>query len=183
VNRNLLSGVVTLLLALWGFAVAGWPAAAGLAIMAVLLVLLAAEDARSGELPNPLTLALLVTGLGLAPFLTGIGFAASAGGAVLGAGLAAAVMASSAKITGRAGWGMGDLKMLAGLGAWVGWPGILPLILVASCSAVVWIYGYGAYQGRRIKKIPFGPFLAVGGWLTVLYQHWFWLVLWKVSAW
>jgi leader peptidase (prepilin peptidase)/N-methyltransferase len=183
VKRNFVLGFVTLLLALWGFAVAGWPAAAGLSIMAALLVLLADEDVRSGELPNMFTLALFVTGIGLAPFLTGILFEDSVEGAVLGAGLAAVVMASSAKITGRAGWGMGDLKMLAGLGAWVGWQGILPLILVASCSAVAWIYGYGAYKGRRIKKIPFGPFLALGGWLAVLYQHWFWQMLMRTSAW
>ncbi len=75
-------------------------------------------------------------------------------------------------LTGKEGMGYGDFKLFAALGAWMGWQMLLPIILFAS--------GVGALFGivimirqRKGKDTPmaFGPFLAVAGWLTLLFGH------------
>ena len=67
-------------------------------------------------------------------------------------------------ITRREGMGYGDFKLLAALGAWLGWQALLPIILVASVSAVLFAT-VGLVQGTATRKtaIPFGPFLCLGG--------------------
>ena len=73
-------------------------------------------------------------------------------------------------LTGKEGMGYGDFKLLAALGAWLGWRMLLPIVL---CSA-----GVGALVGitlilskRHDRGIPiaFGPFLAAAGWLAMLW--------------
>jgi leader peptidase (prepilin peptidase)/N-methyltransferase len=67
-------------------------------------------------------------------------------------------------ITGKEGMGFGDFKLLAALGAWMGWS-MLPLIIVAS-SLVGAVVGIGLILlagHERTKPIPFGPYLAMGG--------------------
>lgn len=67
-------------------------------------------------------------------------------------------------ITGKEGMGYGDFKLLAALGAWMGWS-MLPLIIVAS-SLVGAVVGIGLILlagHERAKPIPFGPYLAMGG--------------------
>jgi len=72
--------------------------------------------------------------------------------------------------TGREGMGYGDFKLLAALGAWLGWKMLLPIVLLSSLAGA--IIGIAlillARRGRQIP-IPFGPYLAVAGFLTLLY--------------
>ena len=71
-------------------------------------------------------------------------------------------------VTGKDGMGYGDFKLLAALGAWVGWQQ-LPLIILLS-SLVGAIIGTLAIviQGRdRQSAIPFGPYLAIAGWIAL----------------
>ena len=73
-------------------------------------------------------------------------------------------------ITGKEGMGYGDFKLLAALGAWLGWQQ-LPLIIMMSAvvGAVVGIFLI-AFRGRdRQIPIPFGPYLAAAGWITMLW--------------
>ena len=66
--------------------------------------------------------------------------------------------------TGKEGMGFGDFKLLAALGAWLGWK-MLPLIILASslAGAVVGV-GLILLAGHdRARPIPFGPWLALGG--------------------
>ncbi len=73
-------------------------------------------------------------------------------------------------ITGKEGMGHGDFKLLAALGAWMGWQQ-LPLIILLS-SVVGAIVGIAAivFSGRDSQKpIPFGPYLAVAGWIALLW--------------
>ena len=60
--------------------------------------------------------------------------------------------------------GYGDFKLLAALGAWLGWQAILPIILV-SCTAGILYASVGLLRGKttRTSPIPFGPFLCLGG--------------------
>lgn len=73
-------------------------------------------------------------------------------------------------LTGREGMGFGDFKLLAALGAWLGWqalPGII--ILSSACGAVVGI-SLVLLRGRdRNAPIPYGPYLAAAGWIMLLW--------------
>lgn len=71
--------------------------------------------------------------------------------------------------TGKEGMGFGDFKLLAALGAWLGWQMVLPIVLGASAlGAVVGLAMKAASTLREGRYVPFGPFLAGGG-LVVLF--------------
>ena len=72
--------------------------------------------------------------------------------------------------TGRHGMGGGDLKLLAMLGAFLGYKALLPIILLSSLSGAVIGIGLVVWQGKDGRfAIPFGPFLACGGLLYLFY--------------
>jgi leader peptidase (prepilin peptidase)/N-methyltransferase len=75
-------------------------------------------------------------------------------------------------ITGKEGMGYGDFKLFAAIGAWLGWQMLLPVILFA--SAVGAAFGIVIMiRQRRGKDTPiaFGPFLAIAGWLAMIWGH------------
>jgi leader peptidase (prepilin peptidase)/N-methyltransferase len=73
-------------------------------------------------------------------------------------------------LTGKEGMGHGDFKLLAALGAWMGWQA-LPLIIVLSSfvGALVGILMMATGLSKRDQPIPFGPFLAAAGMIAFLY--------------
>jgi leader peptidase (prepilin peptidase)/N-methyltransferase len=75
-------------------------------------------------------------------------------------------------VTGKEGMGYGDFKLFAALGAWLGWKMLLPIILFASVVGAVFGVVVMIRQ-RRGKDTPmaFGPFLAIAGWLALIYGH------------
>ena len=66
--------------------------------------------------------------------------------------------------------GYGDFKLLAGLGAWLGWQ-MLPLIILLSAvvGAISGILMIVIKRHERSVPIPFGPYLAAAGWIAMLY--------------
>ena len=73
-------------------------------------------------------------------------------------------------VTGKEGMGYGDFKLLAALGAWLGWQS-LPLIILMS-AVVGAVVGIGIMVIRKHERgvpIPFGPYLAAAGWITMLW--------------
>jgi leader peptidase (prepilin peptidase)/N-methyltransferase len=73
-------------------------------------------------------------------------------------------------LTGKEGMGYGDFKLLAALGAWMGWQ-MLPLVIILSSfvGAAIGIIGI-VVQGRdKSVPIPFGPYLAIAGWIALLW--------------
>ena len=81
-------------------------------------------------------------------------------------------------LTGKEGMGYGDFKLLAALGAWLGWQA-LPIVLLLS-SLVGAFIGIGLILLRnhhQNKPIPFGPYLAIAGWIALLWgdtiTHWY----------
>jgi len=74
------------------------------------------------------------------------------------------------QLTGKEGMGHGDFKLLAALGAWCGLKGILPIILLSSVLGAIigsiWLYTRGR---DRATPIPFGPYLAIAGWLYFMW--------------
>jgi leader peptidase (prepilin peptidase)/N-methyltransferase len=73
-------------------------------------------------------------------------------------------------ITGKEGMGYGDFKLLAALGAWLGWQQLPMIILMsAAVGAIVGIALMVIRKHERSVPIPFGPYLAAAGWITLLW--------------
>ena len=73
-------------------------------------------------------------------------------------------------VTGKEGMGYGDFKLLAALGAWLGWQALPTIILMSAVVGAVVGIGLILLRGRdRTLPIPFGPYLAAAGWITMLY--------------
>jgi leader peptidase (prepilin peptidase)/N-methyltransferase len=166
--------LVELLTALLSVAVAttlapGWGTLAAL-LLTWVLVALTFIDLDKMLLPDQLTLPLLWGGL---LFNLAGGFVPLAD-AVIGAMAGYLVLWSLywgfKLLTGKEGMGHGDFKLLAALGAWLGWQA-LPIVLLLS-SLVGAIIGIGLILLRNHhqgKPIPFGPYLAIAGWITLLW--------------
>lgn len=141
------------------------------AILGAMLVVLSAIDAIDYRLPDRLTLPLvaagvLVNGAG-DPTATGLALLAAAAGY----GSLHAVAALYMHLRQRPGLGLGDAKLFAAGGAWLGLEALPLVLLVASVSALALIAAAAIAQ-RTITadtRIAFGPFLALGIWLVWLY--------------
>lgn len=133
------------------------------------LLALSAIDWDTTLLPDSLTLPLLWAGLIAAAFGWTIPLATALWGAVAGYLSLWSVYWLFKLTTGKEGMGAGDFKLLAALGAWLGWPMLLPIVLGASLiGAAVGIGMKLSGALREGRYVPFGPFLAGAG-LVVLY--------------
>lgn len=73
--------------------------------------------------------------------------------------------------TGKEGMGYGDFKLLAAIGAFTGWQGLPVIILLSSFVGAIAGIAIMIFQNKgKSLAIPFGPYLAVAGWLTLLYK-------------
>lgn len=164
---ELITGLLTLSLA-WFFPAS--PALLGAMLLTWALVALTMIDIDHQLLPDDITLPLLWLGLLLNLF----GTFTSLGDAVIGAMAGYLTLWSVywlfKLLTGKEGMGYGDFKLLAALGAWFGWQA-LPLIILLS-SLVGAVVGIGLMLARNRGKdvpIPFGPYLAAAGWITMIW--------------
>ena len=166
--------LVELLTALLSVAVAmvispGWGTLAAL-LLTWVLVALTFIDLDKMLLPDQLTLPLLWGGL---LFNLAGGFVPLAD-AVIGAMAGYLVLWSLywafKLLTGKEGMGYGDFKLLAALGAWLGWQA-LPIILLLSSlvGAIIGISLIALRKHHQGNPIPFGPYLAIAGWIALLW--------------
>jgi len=133
------------------------------------LVALAMIDWDTTVLPDALTLPLLWAGLIAAALDWTLPLPTAAWGAVAGYLSLWSVYWLFKLATGKEGMGYGDFKLLAALGAWLGWQMIVPMLLLASViGAVVGIGMKAAATLREGRYVPFGPFLAGAG-LVVMF--------------
>ncbi len=154
----------------------GWPAAAGL-VLTWFLVALAFIDIDTQLLPDSLTLPLLWLGLLLSLFAPAPGMApvpvdvrSSIIGAIAGYLSLWSVYHLFRLLTAKEGMGYGDFKLLAALGAWLGWRMLLPTVLIAAAVGAVAGIALLAFRGQnRSTPIAFGPFLAAAGWLMLMF--------------
>jgi leader peptidase (prepilin peptidase)/N-methyltransferase len=169
---ELLTGLLSALIA-WKYG-ATWCTVAAI-VLTWFLIALAFIDIDTQLLPDSMTLPLLWLGLLVALALP------AATGARLPVDLRSAVIGAIAGylslwliyqlfrlLTGKEGMGYGDFKLLAALGAWLGWQMLLPLVIgAAGVGAVVGIAAI--VLGQRAKGVPmaFGPYLAASGWLML----------------
>lgn len=133
------------------------------------LVILSFIDLDHHILPDRLTLFLLWVGLLISVFDLFTDSQSSILGASLGYGLLWTVHAFFRLVAKKEGMGRGDFKLLAALGAWVGFSH-LPLILLTSSvfGAIVGLGCIALGVRNREDPIPFGPFLALAGWIALL---------------
>jgi len=158
---ELAAGVVALA-AIWKFG-ATWT---GLAACAFLwtLIALAFIDADTQLLPDDLTLPLLWGGLVANLFGLFVPLASAVIGAVAGYLALWTIYWLFKLIRGKEGMGYGDFKLLAALGAWLGWPMLPQIVLVSSVLGAIGGIAAMALQGRdRAAPLPFGPWLAGAG--------------------
>ncbi len=152
----------------WHFGV-GWQAA-GACVLSVGLLALALIDLDTQLLPDTLTQPLLWLGLMVNAGGLFVLLPSALAGAVAGYLCLWSVYWIFRGLTGKEGMGQGDFKLLALLGAWLGWKA-LPLILFGA-SLVGAIVGIAlmVLTGRgRHEPLPFGPFLAAAGWLALVW--------------
>ncbi|SFS84915.1 prepilin peptidase [Brevundimonas viscosa] len=169
-------GARVLSLTAGGFAIGLWSALGQPSVTAALLtalfgwqlLLIAAVDAEHFWLPDRLTFPLAATGLVAAAALETHLLADAVIGAAAGFAALWLLALAYRQLRGREGLGGGDPFLLAAIGAWVGWAGLPGVLLWAGVAGLSVVAGRAA-AGRPLSgadRLPFGVFLAIGGWLT-----------------
>jgi leader peptidase (prepilin peptidase) / N-methyltransferase len=126
------------------------------------MIVLFVIDLQHRILPNVITVPGIVVGLLLSLVLPP-GFVSSAIGVLIGGGLLFGIGEAYYRLRGVEGMGMGDVKMLAMIGAFLGWPLVLVTIIVASFGGAVFgVLLLATRRGTMQAALPFGTFLAVG---------------------
>lgn len=141
-------------------------------LFAWMLIGMSVIDVREQLLPDSMTLPLLWIGLLFNLHGTYASLPDAVFGAVAGYLSLWIVYHAFRLLTGKEGMGYGDFKLLAALGAWLGWQLLPVIILFASLVGVLAGLGMILFLGRdRQLPIPFGPYLAAAGFLAMLYGH------------
>jgi leader peptidase (prepilin peptidase)/N-methyltransferase len=126
-------------------------------------------DLDTRYLPDDITLPLLWLGIVLNIFNIFTDINSSILGAVFGYGILWIVYFVFKLITGKIGMGHGDFKLLAVFGAWFGWQNLAPIIILSSITAILvatFLIINKSYD--KNKGIPFGPYLAFAGWISMI---------------
>ena len=154
----------------------GWEALAAV-LLTITLVAVAMIDADTQLIPDSIALPLVWIGLTLSLFHPLAGATTlfiSPSEAIIGA-LAGYLTLWSVfwlfkLVTGKDGMGYGDFKLLAALGAWLGWQQLPIIIMMSAVVGVLVNVAMIVFRGKdRTVPIPFGPYLAGAGWITMLW--------------
>lgn len=134
------------------------------------LIALAGIDIDTQLLPDDITLPLLWAGLAFNMVTDIVPLQDAVIGAMAGYLLLWTIYWVFRLLTGKEGMGFGDFKLLAALGAWLGWQS-LPLVILLSSAvgAVLGVLILGLSGRGRSHPLPFGPYLAAAGWITLLW--------------
>jgi leader peptidase (prepilin peptidase)/N-methyltransferase len=128
------------------------------------LVALTFIDLDTQLLPDDVTLPLLWSGLVVNLFGLFVPLGEAVVGAIAGYVSLWLVYWAFKLIRGKEGMGYGDFKLLAALGAWLGWKMLPAIVLVSSAVGAIIGIGLIVFQGRdRATPLPFGPYLAIAG--------------------
>lgn len=166
---EILTSVLSMMVA-WQFGF-GLAAVGGL-LLTWALITLTFIDYDTQLLPDVITLPLIW--LGLMFSLGGVFVSAEVSiiGAVAGYLSLWSVYYLFKLLTGKEGMGFGDFKLLSALGAWIGWK-LLPVIILLSslAGAVLGLLLIAFKKHSKDKPIPFGPYLAIAGWLAMMWGN------------
>jgi leader peptidase (prepilin peptidase)/N-methyltransferase len=134
------------------------------------LIALTLIDLKKQLLPDSMTLPLLWLGISISFFEVFTNLKSSVIGAIAGYLILWSVYHLFKLITGKEGMGYGDFKLLAALGAWAGYSYLPQIILVSSIvGSVAGITMLLIGKTKQQQPIPFGPYLAVAGWIALLW--------------
>jgi leader peptidase (prepilin peptidase)/N-methyltransferase len=146
------------------------------------LIALAFIDLEYFLLPDKLTIPLIFLGLITSALGGFTDLTSSIFGTIAGYLSLWTVYQTYRLLTGREGFGFGDFKMLAAIGGFIGWQ-LLPaaVLLSAGTGAIVGTIMILLQRHQRGQLVPFGPYLAGGGWLTLLWgqqlNEWFYSII------
>lgn len=129
-------------------------------------------DIQQQRLPDLVTIPLACAGLLQGYFLPYVTFFDCLLGFILGFVLSAVVSILYSKLRGRTGLGWGDVKLIAAVGALIGWQLVPWFIFLASATAMIYVIVQMIIRGGQAGKerIPFGPFLCGCSWLVWIYS-------------
>lgn len=148
-----------------------WQTASAL-ILSWSLICLSIIDFDRQLLPDAITLPVLWSGLFLSLFNLFTDSTSSILGAIFGYLSLWLVYHLFRIATGKEGMGYGDFKLLAMLGAWLGWSLLPTVVLLSSLVGAIIGTTMIAFRGHdRSIPIPFGPYLAIAGWIALMWGH------------
>ena len=134
------------------------------------LLVLSVIDLDHQLLPDDITLPFLWIGLFFNMFGIFTDIHSSLIGAMAGYGILWTVYMLFKLVTGKEGMGYGDFKLLSMLGAWLGWQQLPVIIILSSlCGAIIGIALMIFRKHDRSHPLPFGPYLAAAGWISMLW--------------
>lgn len=166
---ELITGIMSALV-IWQFGLS-WQGVFAL-LFTWTLIALTVIDFDHQLLPDSLTLPLLWLGLLLSLSALYVDSHASIIGATVGYLLLWAIYWLFKLVTGKEGMGYGDFKLLAALGAWMGWQSIPLIVLLSSLVGAAVGISLILFRGRdRQLPIPFGPYLAAAGWIAMMWGN------------
>jgi len=150
------------------------------ALLATALLIVSCIDLAHTIIPNAITLPGTVVGLGASLWLTPVGVGNAVLGVLVGGGLFLLIAVLSVSILQREGMGGGDIKLIAMIGAFLGWHAVLVTIFLGAVlgALVGTVLMLVRRQGRK-EPVPFGPFLALGALLTMVWGDT--ILAWYVS--
>ena len=147
----------------------GWSTAAVCGVVLTwFLISISMIDYDTMVIPDQFSLSLMWLGLFISLWTVFVDPSASIKGALLGYLLLWSVFHLFKLITGKDGMGYGDFKLLAAGGAWLGMKSVAIIVILSSLSGAI-IGSIILLIKRSNKPIPFGPYLAVGIWVAMLY--------------
>jgi leader peptidase (prepilin peptidase) / N-methyltransferase len=150
------------------------------ALLATSLLIVSCIDIAHTIIPDAITLPGIVVGICTSLWLTPVGVRNAVLGIVLGGGLFLLMAVLSVIILKREGMGGGDIKLIAMLGAFLGWHAVLVTIfLAAALGACVGLILIFLRRKERREPLPFGPFLALGALLAMVWGDT--ILTWYVS--
>ncbi len=127
------------------------------------LVVISFIDLQHKIIPDVISLPGIVCGLAASIIFGQISWLDSLIGIIAGGGVLYLIAVIFERMTGKVGMGGGDIKLLAMIGAWMGWPALPFVVLISSLTGVI-IGSVSLLLSRKglRTRIPFGPFLAIG---------------------
>lgn len=163
--------LAALAIALWAIAVTTGPIVIASLALGWTLLALSLIDLRSYRLPDGGTLPLVLAGLALSAIGETGPLWLHLLGAAVGYAAFAGIGALYERLRGEPGLGLGDAKLLAAAGAWVGLQALPSVMLIACFSALAMAAVFAWMRGELgwRSAVPFGPALAVGFWITWLH--------------
>jgi len=135
------------------------------------LLVLAMVDAIAFRLPDAITLPLIAVGIGISNLMPDRDVIGHVAGMLAGLVAFYAIAQGYQYLRGREGLGLGDAKLAAAAGAWLGWQALPFVVLLACAVGIVWVLIAALRRGREAlnERIPFGVALAFAIWVIWLY--------------